>query len=85
MGLNEGNNSVPYLLGRLFAMLEWLQEAANGATTVKDRYFNAACATPAAVFPLLLRLPELTADERQILLDGCLMNYYAANHAKENV
>ena len=21
--------------------------------------------------------PELTADERQILLDGCLMNYYA--------
>ncbi len=56
VGLNEGNNSVPYLLGRLFAMLEWLQEAANGATTVKDRYFNAACATPAAVFPLLLRL-----------------------------
>ena len=35
--------------------------------------------------PLLLHLPELTADERQILLDGCLMNYYAANHAKENV
>ena len=34
--------------------------------------------------PLLLHLPELTADERQILLDGCLMNYYAANHAKEN-
>ena len=32
----------------------------------------------------LLHLPELTADERQILLDGCLMNYYAANHAKEN-
>ena len=39
----------------------------------------------AAKVPLLLRLPELTADERQILLDGCLMNYYAANHAKENV
>ena len=35
--------------------------------------------------PILLHLPELTADERQILLDGCLMNYYAANHAKENV
>ena len=39
----------------------------------------------AAKVPLLLRLPELTADERQILLDGCLMNYYAANHTKENV
>ena len=38
----------------------------------------------AAKVPLLLRLPELTADERQILLDGCLMNYYAANHTKEN-
>ena len=34
--------------------------------------------------PILLHLPELTADERQILFDGCLMNFYAANHAKEN-
>ncbi len=34
------------------------------------------------VHDILLRLPGLTADERQIILDGCLMNYYAAR-AKE--
>lgn len=32
---------------------------------------------------ILLHLPELTDDERQILLDGCLMNFYAANSKKE--
>jgi len=30
------------------------------------------------VFDLTLELKGLTQDERQILLDGCLMNYYAA-------
>ena len=29
-------------------------------------------------FDLTLELKGLTQDERQILLDGCLMNYYAA-------
>ncbi len=34
--------------------------------------------------PRTLRLPALTQDERQILLDGCLMNFYAArNREKE--
>ena len=32
---------------------------------------------------ILLHLPELTDDERQILLEGCLMNFYAANSKKE--
>ncbi|MGN0798820.1 MAG: hydratase [Christensenellales bacterium] len=31
---------------------------------------------------ITLYIKGLTADEKQILLDGCLMNYYAANHAK---
>ena len=29
------------------------------------------------VEPLMLHVRGLTEDERQILLDGCLMNYYA--------
>ena len=28
--------------------------------------------------PLLLHVKGLTQDEKEILLDGCLMNYYAA-------
>ena len=31
---------------------------------------------------ITLYIKGLTADEKQILLDGCLMNYYAANHGK---
>ena len=34
------------------------------------------------VTELTLRLTDLTDNERQILLDGCLMNYYAAGHAE---
>lgn len=46
-----------YQLGRLFAVLETAQRMALGRVnaTIRDRYFGAASATPAAVFPLLLR------------------------------
>ena len=33
--------------------------------------------------PITLHLPELTSEERQILLEGCLMNYYAAQRAQK--
>ena len=60
MILNEETNYQPYVLGRLFAVLEGLQQAANGDTntTIRDRYFNSACATPAIVFPTLIRLSQ---------------------------
>ena len=32
---------------------------------------------------ITLHLPELTKEERQILLEGCLMNYYAAQRAQK--
>ena len=32
--------------------------------------------------PITLNLPPLTDDEREILLEGCLMNYYAAHAGK---
>lgn len=48
-----------YVLGRLFAALEKIQEDAAGGKlnrTVKDSYFGSAASTPAAIFPRLLRL-----------------------------
>jgi CRISPR-associated protein Csd1 len=48
-----------YRLGRLFAVLESIQTAAQGRNinaTIRDRYYGAASSTPAAVYPTLLRL-----------------------------
>ncbi len=58
MALNAESSYTPYVLGRLFAVLEAVQQAANPGinATIKDRFFNSACATPAAVFPILLKL-----------------------------
>ena len=58
VGLNREEPSPAYRLGRLFAVYERVQQAALGRkvnTTIKDRYFGAASATPASVFPLLER------------------------------
>lgn len=47
----------PYLLGRLFAVLEKAQEEAipSASATIKDRYLAAAAATPGHVFHILLK------------------------------
>lgn len=61
MSLNEESTNQGYILGRLFALLERAQERASGGnlnSTIRDRYFGAASATPAAVFPILLRLSQ---------------------------
>ncbi|MCC6148393.1 MAG: type I-C CRISPR-associated protein Cas8c/Csd1 [Anaerolineaceae bacterium] len=59
MSLNESYTHPAYVLGRLFAVLEKGQKDALGKNinaTIKDRYFTSACASPASVFPTLLRL-----------------------------
>lgn len=58
MGLNGTSKNVAYTLGREFAILETIQEDANPGinATIKDRYFNSAAATPAAIFPILFKL-----------------------------
>lgn len=73
VSLNETTN-VPYLLGRLFSVLEAVQKAANPGinTTIKDRYFDAACAAPVMVFSTLLRLSQ---KHLRKLNDG-LATYY---------
>ncbi|MCA0392540.1 MAG: type I-C CRISPR-associated protein Cas8c/Csd1 [Proteobacteria bacterium] len=58
MSLDTGNTDPGYLLGRLFSSLESLQRAALGAqvnATIRDRFYGAASATPASIFPVLLR------------------------------
>ena len=60
MSLDQERKEVAYLLGRLFAVLERTQLDALGKinSTIKDRFFSAASATPASVFPRLLRLSQ---------------------------
>lgn len=60
VALNEQSSYQPYVLGRLFSVLEALQESANPNinATIKDRYFNSASATPATVFPVLINLAQ---------------------------
>lgn len=58
MSLDKSNPSVGYRLGRLFAVLEKIQEEANPGinATIRDRYYGAASSTPVAVFSILLKL-----------------------------
>lgn len=60
MSLNEQATAPAYVLGRLFAVLEKVQQEAIGDVnaSIKDRYFTSACASPASVFPILLRLSQ---------------------------
>lgn len=58
VSLDPTNADPGYLLGRLFSTLENVQRAALGKqinATIRDRYYGAASATPASVFPVLLR------------------------------
>ncbi len=56
--LDPSNTNAAYRLGRLFAVLEKIQEEASPElnATIRDRYYGAASSTPVAVFTTLLRL-----------------------------
>jgi CRISPR-associated protein Csd1 len=58
VSLDESNQNIGYRLGRLFAVLEKIQEEANPGinATIRDRFYGAASSTPASVFSTLLRL-----------------------------
>ncbi|MGN6726129.1 MAG: type I-C CRISPR-associated protein Cas8c/Csd1 [Tepidisphaeraceae bacterium] len=61
VALDLNRTDPAYVTGRLFALLERIQEdAANGQlnSTIKDRYFSAASATPGSTFPRLIRLSQ---------------------------
>lgn len=57
MTLDTTNTDIGYRLGRLFAIVERIQEeAVPGANaTVRDRFFSSATATPGRTFPIILK------------------------------
>lgn len=57
MSLDKDNTDIGYRLGRLFAIVEHIQNnAVPGANaTVRDRFFGAAAATPRRIFPVILK------------------------------
>ena len=60
VSLDTENNNIGYRLGRLFAVLERVQEAANPSinATIKDRFYAAASSAPVTVFGNLMRLAQ---------------------------
>ena len=54
--LDKENNNQGYLCGRLFAVLDKIQEEANNQHTIRERYMNSASSTPSAVFATILNL-----------------------------
>jgi len=58
VGLDTDQLSIGYNYGRLFAVLEKIQEESNPGlnVTIRERYYGAACGSPVSVFPTLMRL-----------------------------
>lgn len=60
VSLDPHNMNIGYRLGRLFATLEKIQQAANPGinATIRDRYYASASGTPAVVFGTLIKLSK---------------------------
>jgi CRISPR-associated protein Csd1 len=57
VALDESNTNPGYRIGRLFAVLEKVQEeAVNPSATIRDRFYGAASSTPVTVFSNLMKL-----------------------------
>ncbi len=91
VSLNENSTNPAYTLGRLFSVYEAAQQAANPGinATIKDKYFNAAAAMPASIFPVLNSLYQkhqrkleagqrIYYDKQVIALKGVLDESYPA-------
>ncbi|MCI6119843.1 MAG: type I-C CRISPR-associated protein Cas8c/Csd1 [Prevotella sp.] len=61
--LDKGNNNQGYLCGRLFAVLDKIQYEANNISSIRERYMNAASATPSSVFATILNLSVHHAEK----------------------
>lgn len=70
--LDKENKNQGYLCGRLFAVLDKIQGDANGQHSIKERYMNAASATPATVFATII---NLSSHHSEKLNDGRKVYY----------
>ena len=72
--LDKENTNQGYLCGRLFAVLDKIQEEANNQHSIRERYMNSASSTPTAVFSTILNLSNhhlenLKNEGRKIYFD----------------
>ena len=74
----DENPGFDYAPGDWLFLPDVRRRVAEGATELP-----ATVITKTGAAPITLHLPELTEDERQILLAGCLMNFYAENNRKK--
>jgi len=60
VSLDKLNTNIGYRLGRLFAVLEKVQEEANPGlnATIRDRYYGSASSSPVTAFSTLLKLSK---------------------------
>ena len=60
MSLDTSNTNTGYRLGRLFAVLEKVQEEASPGinATLRDRFYGSASSVPVTVFPHLMKLKQ---------------------------
>lgn len=76
MSLDLENKNQAYLCGRLFAVMEKIQQDSSEAplnSTIKDNYFSSACSRPATVFP---KLYSLSQNHLKKFENSKLRNYY---------
>lgn len=71
--LDKDNTNQGYLCGRLFAVLDKVQEDANHINSIRERYMNAASSTPATVFATILNLSTHHAEN--LKNEGCKVYY----------
>lgn len=60
VSLNTESTHKAYVLGRLFAALESIQETASPdlKKTIRDSFFSSACSNPGIAFPQIMKLSE---------------------------
>lgn len=56
MSLDLDNKNQGYLCGRLFAVLEKIQEEAQGTSNIRERFYGAFSCTPVIAFSTLMKL-----------------------------
>ncbi|MDA8338373.1 MAG: type I-C CRISPR-associated protein Cas8c/Csd1 [Nitrospiraceae bacterium] len=75
MALDTENTNTGYRLGRLFAVLEKIQEKASPGinATIRDRFYSSASSTPVTVFSHLLKLKNHHIAKLEN--KGCAVNF----------